>query len=210
MLDAGVNILTGGNHIFKKKGYEEIFLNFENKIIRPANYPEGVAGKGFATIKVNDQRVVIINLCGRVFMDENLDDPFREYDDSEKLLDIAKSDIVVVDLHAEATSEKNAFGWYVDGRASVVIGTHTHVPTADIKILPRGTAYVSDAGMVGARDSVIGTEKEGPLKMFLTQLPAEFEQPESGVCQVNAVLIEINNESGKAEKIERVDTEVNI
>lgn len=210
IFDAGVDILTGGNHIFKKKGYEEIFLNYENKIIRPANYPEGALGKGYATLKIDGRRVVVINMCGRVYMDENFDDPFRKFNELEKLLNIAKSDIVIVDFHAEATSEKNGLGWYLDGRASAVVGTHTHVPTADNKILCEKTAYVSDVGMVGLKDSIIGVEKEGPLKKFLTQLPVEFEHPETGLCQINAVVIEIDDETGRARSIKRVDSEVKI
>jgi metallophosphoesterase (TIGR00282 family) len=210
MLDAGVDVLTGGNHIFKKAGYEEIFTQFENKIIRPANYPPGVAGRGYTTLRIKDKRVCIINLNGRVFLQENFDDPFRAFDKIKKLLKIAKNDIVIVDFHAEATSEKSAFGWYTDGQASAVFGTHTHVPTADMKILPRGTAYVTDVGMVGARDSVIGVEKEGPLNMFLNQTPARFEMPEEGLVEVNAVLIEVDDRDGRAKKIRRVDEQIEI
>lgn len=208
ILGAGVDFLTGGNHIFKKKGYEEVFLAFENKLIRPANYPPGVTGRGYATLKIKGQRVAIINLNGRVFMDENFDCPFRQFDELKGLLKLDKSDIVIVDFHAEATSEKSAFGWYVDGRASLVVGTHTHVPTADAKILTQGTAYVTDAGMVGAANSIIGVEKEGPLRMFLTQINQEFERPESGAAQVNGVLVEIDEKSGRATAIQRVDRAV--
>jgi calcineurin-like phosphoesterase len=143
-------------------------------------------------------------------LQENFEDPFREFDKIEKLLKIAESDIVLVDFHAEATSEKNAFGWYVDGRASAVMGTHTHVPTSDTKILTQGTAYVSDAGMVGAKNSIIGVEKAGPLNLFLTQVSTRFEIPEEGLVQINAILIEIDEKSGRAKKIERIDSEVNI
>lgn len=210
MFEAGVDFLTGGNHIFKKRGYEEIFTQYENKIIRPANYPPGVAGRGYATLKVEGRRVVIMNLSGRVFMQEDFDDPFRGFDQIKELLKIRKNDIVVVDFHAEATSEKNAFGWYVDGRASVVFGTHTHVPTADNKVLPQGTGYITDVGMVGAKDSIIGVKKEGPLNMFLTQMKSEFERPEEGIAQINAVLVEVDEKTAKAKKIERVDEEINI
>ncbi len=161
-------------------------------------------------MKIKDRRVCVINLNGRVFMQENFEDPFREFDRIEKLLKIAESDIVVVDFHGEATSEKNAFGWYIDGRASAIFGTHTHVPTSDCKILPRGTALVTDAGMVGAKDSVIGVEKEGPLNLFLTQVSTRFEYAEEGLAQINAVLVEIDEKSGRAKKIERVDSEANV
>ncbi|NMB48438.1 TIGR00282 family metallophosphoesterase [Candidatus Kuenenbacteria bacterium] len=210
VLEAGIDLVTTGNHVFAKSGAEEIFTNFENKIIRPANYPEGLPGRGFATLKINDKRVCVINLNGRVFMRENFEDPFRTFDSVEKLLKIGKSDIVLVDFHAEATSEKSAFGWYVDGRASVVFGTHTHVPTNDIKILPQGTAIVSDVGMVGDRDGVIGVEKEGPLNLFLTQVPTRFEYAEEGTAQINAVIVKVDEKSGRATEIQRADTETKI
>ena len=207
MFEAGIDILTGGNHIFKKKGFEEIFTQYGNKIIRPANYPPGAAGSGYTTLKLSGRRVVIINLNGRVFLQEDFDDPFRKFDQVYSLLKIAKSDIVLVDFHAEATSEKNALAWYVDGRASALVGTHTHVPTADTKILPQGTAYVTDLGMVGGRDTIIGVERDGPMEMFLKQMPANFEMPESGVAQVNGVLIEVGN---KVKSIKRIDSEIKI
>ena len=210
ILDSGVDFLTLGNHMADKKKWEDVFLEFENKIIRPANYPPGVAGKGYATLKVKHKRVCIINLNGRVFLQENFDDPFRKFDELEKLLKIAKDDIVLVDFHAEATSEKSAFGWYVDGRATAVLGTHTHVPTADAKILPQGTAYITDVGMVGERDSVIGVDKQGPLEMFLKQLPVKFEIAEEGVCRVNGVLVELDNSSRKVKSIKRVDSEIEV
>jgi 2',3'-cyclic-nucleotide 2'-phosphodiesterase len=210
MFEAGIDILTSGNHIYKKKGYEEVFTQYGERIIRPANYPEGVSGSGYTTIKVKGKRIVVINLMGRVFMQENFDDPFKKYDQIEKLLKIAKSDIVIVDFHGEATSEKNGFGWHVDGRASAVFGTHTHVPTADLKILPQGTSYLTDIGMVGGRDTIIGVEREGPLTMFLTQLPVSFEKPEEGVVQVNAVLVSIDEKTGRAKTIKRVDQEIEI
>lgn len=208
ILNAGVDILTGGNDTFHKKGFEEVFLQFENKIIRPANYPESVAGRGYVTLKIGKQRIIIININGRVFLHENLDCPFRKFDEIYKLLNIAKNDIVLVDFHAEATSEKSALGWYVDGKVTAVLGTHTHVPTADTKILPAGTAFVTDAGMTGARDSIIGTDKEGPLYTFLTQLPAKFERAEEGVAQVGAILLDINKKTGRAKSIKRVDREI--
>ncbi len=210
VLASGVDLVTTGNHVFAKSGTEEIFTEFENKIIRPANYPAGLPGRGYMTLKVGESRVCLINLNGRVFMRENFEDPFREFDRIEKLLKTDKSDIVLVDFHAEATSEKNAFGWYVNGRASAVLGTHTHVPTNDQRILPGGTALITDVGMVGARDSVIGVEKEGPLNLFLTQIPTRFEIPEEGWAQVNAVLIKIDEKTGRAKEIERVDMEVEI
>ena len=208
VLEAGIDFLTGGNDMFKKKGVAEIFLAYENKIIRPANYPEGVAGRGYATLKVGSKRVVVINLSGRVFLQQDFDDPFRKFDEIKKLLKIAKNDIVVVDFHAEATSEKSVFGWYVDGQASVVLGTHTHVGTVDATILPQGTGFVTDVGMVGAIDGIIGVEKEGPMEIFLKQTPAKFEIPEEGRVRVNAVLVEIDNKDGRTKKISRIDKEI--
>lgn len=206
VLQAGVDFLTGGNHIFRKPGYEDVFTQLANKIIRPANYPPGVPGRGYATLKIKNQRVCLINLNGRVFFRESFDDPFRKFDKIKKLLKIAKTDIVLVDFHAEATSEKNAFACYVDGQVAAVLGTHTHVPTADLKILPQGTALVTDVGMVGARDSVIGVEKDGPLAMFLTQLPVKFERTDEGWAQVNAVLLE--TKGSQVKKIIRADKEI--
>ncbi len=208
ILNSGVDILTGGNDIFKKKSFAEVFLQFENKIIRPANYPSSVPGKGYVTLKINNQRVIIINLNGRVFLNENLDCPFKKFDEIYKLLKIAKNDIVLVDFHAEATSEKSALGWYIDGKATAILGTHTHIPTADAKILPGGTAFVTDIGMTGAKDSIIGVEQEGPLYGFLTQLPTKFERPEEGLAQVGAILIEVDDKSHRVKTIERIDTEI--
>ncbi len=210
IFEAGIDFLTGGNDTFKKKGVEEIFLAYENKIIRPANYPEGVPGRGYATLKVGGKRVVVINLAGRVFLQQNFDDPFKKFDQIKKLLKIAKSDIVVVDFHGEATSEKSAFSWYVDGAVSVVLGTHTHVGTVDACVLPQGTGFVTDIGMVGAIDGIIGVEKEGPMEIFLKQTPAKFEIPEEGRVQVNAVLLEIDNKDGRTKKIKRIDKEITI
>ncbi len=204
----GVNILTGGNDMFNKGEYEEVFLQFKDNLIRPANYPEAVPGQGYITLKIRQHRICIINLNGRVFFNEHLDDPFKKFDEIYQLLKIKTNDIVLVDFHAEATSEKSALGWYIDGRANALVGTHTHIPTSDMKILPQGTAFVTDVGMVGARDSIIGVEKEGPLKMFLTQLPARFERPENGLAQIGAILLEIDEVSLRMIKIERVDREV--
>ena len=148
--------------------------------------------------------IYVINLLGRVFFQDDFDCPFRKFDELEKLLKWGKSDIIIVDFHAEATSEKNAFGWYVDGRASCVLGTHTHVPTADEKILPGGTGYITDVGMVGAADSVIGVKKEIVIEQFLTQINQSHELAEEGEVSVNAVLVEIDEKTGKCTGIKRV------
>jgi metallophosphoesterase (TIGR00282 family) len=198
MFAAGVDALTSGNHIWDQR---EIIphLDSEPRIVRPANYPEGTPGRGM----MHCHGLTIINLMGRTFMYE-IDDPFRAAD---RLLEHA-SGPVLVDMHAEATSEKVAMGWYLDGRVSAVVGTHTHVPTADPRILPQGTAYVTDLGMVGARDSIIGVEIEPVIQKFLTGMPARFTVAEKAeVIQFNSVLVEIDERTGKALSIERVDRE---
>ena len=169
-------------------------------MLRPANYSEGVPGIGvFEGTTKAGQRYAVINLQGRVFMHQS-DDPFRKVDD---LLRQITSKVIIVDLHAEATSEKIAMGWYLDGRVTAVLGTHTHVPTADTRILPNGTAYQTDVGMSGPFDSVIGVQKEQVLQRFLTGLPGRFEAAK-GDPRFCGVLIECNQETGKATSIQRL------
>jgi metallophosphoesterase (TIGR00282 family) len=200
LLGAGVDVITSGNHIWDQK---EIlpYLDSEAPVVRPANYPEGVPGRGV----VQFRGVTIINLMGRTFMYE-IDDPFRCAD---RLLEaVPVGTPIVVDMHAEATSEKVGMGWYLDGRVSAVFGTHTHVPTADPRLLPKGTAFISDVGMCGPRDSIIGVDPEGPIQKFLTGMPARFVVAErSSAVQFNSVLIELDDHTGKARSIERVDRE---
>jgi 2',3'-cyclic-nucleotide 2'-phosphodiesterase len=205
---AGVDFLTSGNHFAKKN--EGLLLLADKKIpmVRPANYPPTVPGDGYRVIEVGATKIAIINLIGRVFMRENFDCPFRELDSILKELPKTVKNIIV-DFHAEATSEKNAFGWHADGRVSAVLGTHTHVPTADTKILTKGTAFVTDAGMCGAYESVIGVEKEGVVAEFIDQLPRKHEIPEIGDVQVNGIVIDIDNQTGMANSIERLDAVVN-
>ncbi len=174
IFSSGVDVITGGNHIFAKKEIYEIIDSLP--IVRALNYPSGVAGRGFILFPYKEQDVAIINLCGRVFMD-SLDCPFRAIDSLLKGLK-DKVKIIIVDIHAEATSEKVALGWFLDGRVSAVMGTHTHIPTADAKILPLGTAYITDVGMVGSSNSVIGVKKELVLRKFLLSLPIRFEMAE--------------------------------
>lgn len=201
LFSAGIDVLTTGNHVWDQKDIFG-FIAVEERILRPANFPPGVPGRGwhiFATR--NNQPVGVINLAGRVFMPA-LDCPFRKIDALlEQLKEHVK--VIIVDFHGEATSEKMAFGWYVDGRVTAVCGTHTHVQTADERILPGGTAYISDVGMTGPRDSVIGVKKELVINKFLTQLPARFEVAR-GPYQFNAVLIEADPETGRAKKINRI------
>jgi hypothetical protein len=199
LFESGVDLITGGNHIFAKK---EAYQIIDQKLIlRPANYPPSVPGRGSILMDVKGEKVGVINLCGRVFM-EALDCPFRRADEEIEMLK-AKTKIIVVDMHAEATSEKVAMGWYLDGKVSAVIGTHTHIQTADAQILPKGTAYITDVGMVGGRDSVIGVKKELVLRRFLTQLPIRFKPSEEVGIFCGAV-IEIDAETGLSTSIEPI------
>jgi metallophosphoesterase (TIGR00282 family) len=201
LLSAGVQILTSGNHIWKKK---EIYayLDDHDHLIRPANFPAGAPGKGWCMWRKNDLRALVINLQGRVFMPNHVEDPFRCVDEIiSKQRDHVP--VVIVDMHAEATSEKNAMGWYLDGRASVVYGTHTHVQTADERILPGGTAYITDLGMCGALDSVIGMERETVIRGFLTQLPRQFEVANDNVA-LQGIVVDVDAQNGKAREIRRL------
>ena len=202
MLSAGVHVLTSGNHIWKKK---EIYPYLENKsrLLRPANYPNGAPGRGW--IEWSGQRglrALVVNVQGRVFMPNHVDDPFRCVDGILKDHG-GYSRVVIVDMHAEATSEKVAMGWFLDGRASIVYGTHTHVQTADERLLPGGTAYITDLGMCGPWDSVIGIEKENVIEGFLTQLPRKFEVARDNVV-LQGVIVEVDDETGKARDIRRL------
>jgi metallophosphoesterase (TIGR00282 family) len=198
MLRAGVDIITTGNHIWDQK---EIipYLDSAAPILRPLNFPPGLPGRGI----LQEGAVTVINLQGRVFM-ANIDCPFRVVD--RALADLQPNSIIIVDVHAEATSEKLAMGWYLDGRVSAVLGTHTHVGTVDARVLPRGTAFVCDVGMTGARDSVIGDNVDGVLQRFLTAMPVRL-QPAAGPAILNSVLLDIDDETGRARHIERVDRE---
>jgi len=198
MFRSGVDIITTGNHIWDQK---EIipYLDSPAPILRPLNFPPGVPGRGI----LQEGAVTVINLQGRVFM-ANIDCPFRAAD--QALAGLSPDSIVIVDMHAEATSEKMAMGWYLDGRVSAVLGTHTHVATAETRVLPRGTAFVCDVGMTGARDSVIGDNVDGVLQRFLTAMPVRL-QPASGRAILNAVLVDVDDATGRARRIERVDRE---
>lgn len=199
LLDAGVDVMTSGNHIWDKK---DIVPHMDElPLVRPANY-YGAPGRGW--LMKGD--VMVMNLQGRVFMPP-IDCPFREADRrlAEAEAELGKMpNVVLVDFHAEATSEKQGLGWYLDGRVSALVGTHTHVPTADTRILPGGTAYVSDLGMTGPLDSVIGTETAPVLERFRTGLPQRLK-PAEGSCTLNSVLIEIDSDTGRATDILRVD-----
>lgn len=200
----GVHLFTSGNHIWDKKDAIE-FITREERLVRPANYPAGAPGKGSVVVRTaGGVKVGVLNLEGRVFMN-NLECPFRTADSEVERL-IRETPVILVDFHAEATSEKSALGWYLDGRVSAVIGTHTHVQTADERILPGGTAYLTDAGMTGAFDSVIGVRKDEPIQKFLTQLPAKFEVAKKDI-RLNGVVIVIDEGSGKAMSMERINVD---
>jgi metallophosphoesterase (TIGR00282 family) len=198
LLDLGIDLLTLGNHAWQKRDVYG-FLDANTKIIRPLNMPPGVPGRGYAILDVGGQPLAVVNLCGRIFLGE-YDDPFRAIDG---LLAEIDSPNVLVDFHAETSSEKQAFGWFVDGRVSAVIGTHTHVQTADDRILPGGTAYITDVGMCGPQDSVIGMDRDIILHRFLTQLPTRFEVAK-GDPLVCAAVVEISEEDGKATRFGRL------
>ena len=200
LLSAGVHVLTSGNHIWKKREIYS-FLEEHETLIRPANFPAGAPGRGWCFWRHNEMRALIINLQGRVFMPNHVEDPFRCVD--ELLQNHGRlSPVIIVDMHGEATSEKTAMGWYLDGRASVVYGTHTHVPTADERILPNGTAYITDVGMCGPLDSVIGMEREVVIQGFLTQLPRQFEVAKDNVA-LQGIITDIDEKNGRAREIRR-------
>ncbi|MFB9762337.1 TIGR00282 family metallophosphoesterase [Ectobacillus funiculus] len=199
-LEVGAQAVTLGNHAWDNREIFE-FIDNAKYLVRPANFPEGTPGKGLIFLNCNGIEVAIINLQGRTFLPP-LDCPFKKVDD---LIAQAKkrTSIIFIDFHAEATSEKQALGWYVDGRATAVVGTHTHVQTADNRILPNGTAYITDVGMTGPYDGILGMERGAVLKKFLTALPVRFEVAE-GRTQLSAVLIDVNPSTGKASRIERI------
>lgn len=201
----GIDVMTSGNHIWDKKEILD-YLNTQERILRPANYPGEVPGRGSGVFATNTGvRVGVINIEGRVFMND-LECPFQTVD---RLVEqLSDADVVIVDLHAEATSEKMALGWYLDGRVAALIGTHTHVQTADERVLPGGTAYISDVGMTGSRDGVIGMRREGVIEKFLTQRPVRFEvaKKDPVLC---AVVVDIDETTGKARKVERIMEAVN-
>lgn len=201
LVEAGIDVMTSGNHIWDKKEVLE-YMPVEPRLLRPANYPAGVPGRGAYVAQTGDGRAVgVINVMGRVFMTP-IDDPFavvlREIEGIRH-----RTRIIFVDFHAEATSEKSAMGWHLDGKVTAVIGTHTHVQTADERILPNGTAYLTDAGMTGPHDSIIGMEREPSLARFLTGMPVKFETA-AGNARLNGALVEADDKTGRATRITRV------
>jgi metallophosphoesterase (TIGR00282 family) len=201
LYNAGADVITSGNHIWENR---EIYpaLDSDSRILRPLNYPEGTLGHGV----YRHNGYAVVNVMGRTFMGPALDCPFRAMDAA--LAGLSDCKVVIVDIHAEATSEKISMGFYLDGRVSAVVGTHTHVPTSDTRILPGGTAYVTDLGMVGAVRSVLGMAVEPVIERFLMQLPNRFDPEDKGPAMFNAVLIDIDEATGRATAIERLDREV--
>jgi metallophosphoesterase (TIGR00282 family) len=199
----GVDFITSGNHIYDKREFRA-YLSESQKVIRPANYPPAAPGRGSGTFSVNGVTIGVVNLMGRVFMPA-VDDPFRT---ARQIVDDLrhKAKVIVVDIHAEATSEKVALARYLDGQVSAVYGTHTHVQTSDEQILPGGTAYLTDLGMTGASDGVIGMEQEAVLERFMTGISERFNVQKTGPRQFCAAVVSIDAESGRALDIKRIFT----
>jgi metallophosphoesterase (TIGR00282 family) len=201
VIDAGADAITLGNHAWDQRE-ALVFIERQQRLIRPANFPLGTPGRGANLITGrNGHRVLVVNVMGRVFLDA-LDDPFAAVNAQIEACPLGEAaDAILIDVHAEATSEKQAMGHYVDGRASFVVGTHTHVPTSDLRVLKGGTAYMSDAGMCGDYDSVLGMEKDEPVQRFLTKIPRGRFEPAMGEATVSGALIEIDDATGLARRV---------
>lgn len=196
LLGSGVDVITTGDHVWDQKGFEK-FIELESRVIRPLNVPPGVPGRGSTLAN----GVAVINLVGRVYMPAG-ECPFRAAQAEVGRLR-QQTRLIIVDLHAEATSEKMAMGWFLDGQVSAVIGTHTHVPTADEQVLPKGTAFISDVGMTGPHDSVLGRDKEAVIRRFVTQMPQKLEVATGNVL-LNGVIVDVDENTGLARSIERL------
>ncbi len=203
MMSAGVDLFTGGNHIFFQEESQELLNDESLNIIRPANYSEDTPGRGFLFYEHNGVKILLINIEGQAAMNNSVDNPFTKVDDIQ--LEYAKeADITIVDFHAELTSEKRAMGYFLDGVVTACIGTHTHVPTADAQILPRGTFYVTDAGMTGNIDSVLGVKKEIIIDRFTSPIPKRFIWEYDGEKALNSILFK-TDQSGKVVEFRRID-----
>jgi 2',3'-cyclic-nucleotide 2'-phosphodiesterase len=200
LLDLGVDVITTGNHVYKHREVYP-FLDRTDRVLRPANYPHSNPGRGSTVVEVAGRRVGVLNLSGALYL-RVARSPFIDVDAHLSRLADSGAEAVIVDFHCELTSEKVAMGWHLDGRVAAVLGTHTHVPTADARVLPGGTAYVSDVGMTGSRAGVIGVRREQALESFVTQMPVRFETADEDVW-VNAVVVEVR-EDGLADSIEQV------
>ena len=198
MFAAGFDVLTSGNHVFDRAGAEELLNDTSRALIRPINYPRGVAGRGFCYVTIGARKVLVANAIGRAYFRENFDDPFRAMD--HLLTSTAHESLaaIILDWHADATSEERAMGFYLDGRVSAVLGTHSHIPTADAQILPGGTAYISDVGMVGAAHSMLGAKKEPMIHRMLTQLPSPYEIAEDLEMELHFVQLVIDPSTRRA------------
>ena len=200
LLETGIDLFTSGDHIWSKK--EQAILSLKNKdipLIRPANMSENLPGQGYYILKLRTKKILVINLIGTVFMKEKYDNPFKKID---QILELEDDDFnaIIVDCHAEATAEKVCMSWHLDGKVTAVLGTHTHIPTADAQILPKGTAYITDVGMVGPKDSSLGADKQKSLETFINETPFNYKIA-TGPVQINAVLIE-TQKNKKAKNIE--------
>jgi len=197
----GIEVITTGNHVWDKKEAEG-YLAKENRVLRPANYPEEVPGVGTHILRKSGRLLGVLNIQGRAFL-PSIDCPFKTVD--RELIQLRQvTDAILVDCHAEATAEKQAFGWYVDGRVSAVIGTHTHVQTADERVLPRGTAYITDLGMTGPHDSVIGSVQDLALERFLKQIPIRLE-PATGNARLCGAVVQVDESTGRGQSIQRIN-----
>ena len=201
LLLGGADVVTGGNHIWDKKEVLQ-FIDDEPYLLRPANYPTGVPGKGACVYPLRGKNVGVMNLSGRAFMQE-LDCPFQRVEDLLRELS-GECDVLLLDFHAESTSEKMAMGWYLDGRVNAVVGTHTHIQTADERILPQGTAYITDLGMVGPWNSVLGVKTEIILQKFTTAMPCRFDLEESGPMVYSALIVDIDDSTNRTTAVERI------
>lgn len=206
ILSQNVDVITMGNHTWGKK---DIFKFIDHpKLIRPANYPKGVVGKGYGIYKCGNKKIAVINLIGRVDINVLSDNPFIEVKNIIEKIE-KEVDIIIVDFHAEATAEKIAMGNYLDGKATLVYGTHTHVQTADERILPKGTGYITDIGMTGPKNSVIGMEISASIKRFETTLPERYKIA-TGECIFNGIVVDIDNDTNKVNEIKRINLNKNI
>lgn len=201
MIECGANVVTLGNHTWAK---QDVFKFIENeRLLRPANYPKGVLGNGYGIYKCNNKKIAVISLIGRTNINILTENPFLAADN---IIEKIKNDVdyIIVDFHAEATAEKMAMGYYLDGRINILFGTHTHIQTADERILPNGTAYITDIGMTGPKESIIGMDISASLKRFLTTLPERYKLAE-GDAIFNGCIFKINDEKGRIEKISRIN-----
>ena len=204
LLGCGVDVITSGNHIWDKRDFMPVLASGRYPVVRPINYPEGAPGPGFVEL----ERLTVVNAMGLTWMPQTVDSPFPVLDRLLERLDPDKP--ILVDFHAETTSEKRALGWFLDGRVAGLVGTHTHVPTADAQILPKGTAFVTDLGMVGSSRSVLGMEPDTVLERMQTAIPHRMRPVEKGPMQFNSVMIEMENRGQRAVNVCRVDQECQI